>query len=150
MEVLVVAKKDKVVILSRDAILQADDLERELVPVPEWGGSIYVRALSGAERDAFETSLVKERTIRRGRRRETTREMDMKNLRARLCALTICDADGKRLFTDDDIADLGNKSAAALQRVFEVAQRLSGLTDDDVDELVGNSDETQGDDSTSD
>jgi hypothetical protein len=34
---------------------------------------------------------------------------------------------------------LGKKSAAALNRVFEVAQRLSGITDDDVEELAKNS-----------
>jgi hypothetical protein len=33
---------------------------------------------------------------------------------------------------------LGEKSAAALQRVFEVGQRLSGLSDDDVEELAKN------------
>ena len=36
-----------------------------------------------------------------------------------------------------DIAALGRKSSAALNRVFEAAQKLSGLTDEDVDELVG-------------
>ena len=36
----------------------------------------------------------------------------------------------------DLIKALSEKSAAALQRVFEVAQRLSGITDDDVEELA--------------
>jgi hypothetical protein len=36
------------------------------------------------------------------------------------------------------VALLGEKSAAALQRVFEVGQRLSGLSDGDVEELAGN------------
>lgn len=137
-------------ILSRDKILAADDLTRELVHVPEWGGSVYVRTLTGSERDAYEESLTKERITRRGRRTERHRTIDLQNARARLCALTIVDLDGKRLFSDADVRELGQKSASALTRVAEVAQRLSGLTDDDVDELTGNSDDDQNDDSISD
>ena len=40
-------------ILSKDAILAADDLPRETVHVPEWGGDVYVRTMSGTDRDAF-------------------------------------------------------------------------------------------------
>lgn len=141
--------KKNIVILSKEAILSADDLEKELVEVPEWGGAVYVRALTGAERDAFEQSMVEMRTVRQGRRQETVREMRLQNIRARLCALTICDEEGNRLFTDADVQALGRKSASALNRVFQVAQRLSGLTDEDVEELAGNSDEIHSDDSSS-
>lgn len=141
--------KNKVVILSKEAILSADDLVKELVEVPEWGGAVYVRALTGAERDAFEQSMVEMRTVRQGRKQETVREMRLQNIRARLCALTICDEEGNRLFTDADVQALGRKSASALNRVFQVAQRLSGLTDEDVEELAGNSDEIRSDDSSS-
>lgn len=141
--------KNKVVILSKEAILSADDLVKELVEVPEWGGAVYVRALTGTERDAFEQSMVEMRTVRQGRKQETVREMRLQNIRARLCALTICDEEGNRLFTDADVQALGRKSASALNRVFQVAQRLSGLTDEDVEELAGNSDEIRSDDSSS-
>lgn len=141
--------KNNIVILSKEAILSADDLEKELVEVPQWGGAVYVRALTGAERDAFEQSMVEMRTVRQGRKQETVREMRLQNIRARLCALTICDEEGNRLFTDADVQALGRKSASALNRVFQVAQRLSGLTDEDVEELAGNSDEIRSDDSSS-
>ena len=52
------ASKSKVVFLNREAILAAEDLPRELVEVPEWGGAVYVRALTGAERDQFEASKI--------------------------------------------------------------------------------------------
>lgn len=142
--------KSDVVILSKEAILAANDLEKELVEVPEWGGAVYVRALTGTERDAFEASLVNERVVRRGRKSETTRETNLRNLRARLCALTMCDEEGNRLFGDSEVHELGKKSASALNRVFEVAQRLSGLSEGDVEELAGNSGETDSDDSYSD
>lgn len=117
-------------LLTRDAILQAQDLPTEDVEVPEWGGTVRVRALTGAERDAFEQSVVEMRG-------KSTR-MNLKNIRAKLVALTVVDEDGKRVFSDEDAELLGRKSAAALNRVFEVAQRLSGLRPEDVEELAGN------------
>lgn len=116
--------------LTREAILQADDLPREMIEVPEWGGSVYVRALSGAERDAYEAACLE----KRGKSYET----NLQNLRAKLCALTVCAEDGKRLFTEADIDALGGKSAAALDRLFAAAKRLSGLGAEDVEELAKN------------
>jgi hypothetical protein len=59
--------------------------------------------------------------------------------RARLAAFCLVDQNGKRLFRSDaEVKRLGEKSAQALTRVVEVASRLSGLTDDDVEELTGN------------
>lgn len=117
--------------LTRDAILGADDLARETVPAPEWGGEVVVRALMGFERDEFEESMFT------GRGKD--RRANFANLRARLVALAVVDAAGKRLFTDADAAALGKKNAAVLDRVFSVAQRLSGLSAADVEELAGNS-----------
>lgn len=135
------ASKSKVVFLNREAILAAEDLPRELVEVPEWGGAVYVRALTGAERDQFEASIVEQR----GR----DVRMNMRNIRAKLVALTVVDEDGQRIFTDDDVAALGGKSAAALDRLFAVAQRLSGLSKEDVEELAKNSESVQSADSIS-
>ena len=101
-------------ILSKDAILAADDLPRETVIIPEWGGEVLVRTMSGTDRDAFEASLLE-------------KDGRMENVRARLVALTLCDSQGDRLFDDSEIAALGRKSARALDRVFSVAQRLNGI-----------------------
>lgn len=135
------ASKSKAVFLNREAILAAEDLPRELVEVPEWGGAVYVRALTGAERDQFEASIVEQR----GR----DVRMNMRNIRAKLVALTVVDEGGQRIFTDDDVAALGGKSAAALDRLFAVAQRLSGLSKEDVEELAKNSESVQSADSIS-
>jgi hypothetical protein len=43
--------------------------------------------------------------------------------------------DGERLFTDNEVNALGAKSAAALDRVFEVAAELSRLKPEDIEEL---------------
>ena len=44
--------------LTRDAILEAEDIETEEVAVPEWGGNVLVRGLSGTQRDIWEQGLV--------------------------------------------------------------------------------------------
>lgn len=115
-------------VLKREDILQADDIKRQLVNLPEWGGDVYVKGMTGAERDKFEGSLI----IMRGK----DKEMNMTNIRAKLASMTICDDKGKRLFNENDVQALSQKSAAALQRVFAVAQKLSGISDDDVEELA--------------
>ena len=81
-------------ILSKDAILAADDLPRETVIIPEWGGEVLVRTMSGTDRDAFEASLLE-------------KDGRMENVRARLVALTLCDPQGDRLFDDSEIAEIG-------------------------------------------
>lgn len=117
-------------LLSKDQILAAEDTSFEDVAVPEWGGTVRVKALSGAERDQFEQSVMQ----RKGKRFE----VNARNMRAKLVAVSVVDEDGNRLFADADVEALGKKSAAALDRVFTVAQRLSGLTDEDVAELEEN------------
>ena len=57
-------------------------------------------------------------------------------MRAKLVAASVRKADDSRVFTDGQVEALGKKNAAALQRVFRVSQRLSGLAEDEVDELT--------------
>ena len=116
--------------LSRDEILNIKDLPVEEVYVEEWQAWVRVRGLTGAERDAFEQSIVEQRG-------KDTR-MNLRNIRAKLVAMCVVDEEGNRVFRDEDAELLGKKSAAALNRVFEVAQRLSGLRPEDVEELAGN------------
>jgi hypothetical protein len=115
-------------ILKRDDILKAPDQVVEVVAVPEWGGEVCVRSLSAAERDRLEASMVKVRG--------KERSVNLENVRAKMLSMAVCDEDGKRLFSEADVRELGGKNAAAVQRVFVVAQRLAGLSDDDVAELV--------------
>lgn len=118
-------------LLNRDQILAAKDLSHEDVPVPEWGGTVRIRGMTGDERDAFEISLV--------HAREDGANLSEAHIRARLVAFTAVDSEGKRLFTEADVAALGAKSSAPLDRCYAVAQRLSRLTAGDLKELKGNS-----------
>lgn len=131
----------KPMLLSKESILAAQDIATKDVEVPEWGGSVRVRALTGTERDAFEQETVK----RKGKDVET----NLRNIRARLVVLAVVDDTGARMFGYKDIEALGNKSAKALDRLFSVAMELSGISDADVDELAKNSESDQSDDSIS-
>jgi hypothetical protein len=116
--------------LTRDAILKASDVKIEAVDVPEWGGTVYVRNLSGTARDKFEGSRV--RVV------DGKVEIVHENTRARLLAMSICDEQGNLLFFEEDILDLGKKSGTGLDRCYEVAARLSGLRPKDVEEKLKN------------
>ena len=72
-------------------------------------------------------------------------KVNLQNARARLVAITVVDENGNRLFTENEIVLLGTKSATALSRVYDVAASLSGISDDDIEELLGNSEATTGD-----
>lgn len=118
-------------VLTKDQILSSDDLEMELVDVPEWGGEVWVRTLRARERDQFEAESLQ----KKGENYET----NFRNLRARLVALTMVDEEGNLLFKGKDVEALGNKSARAMDRVFSVAQRLNGIGKHDIEELTKNS-----------
>jgi hypothetical protein len=129
--------------LSRAEIESANDIRTEIVSVPEWGGDVAVRQLTGAERDAFEAGLV--RTMPDGRR-----EPDLANMSAKLVAACMVDGvTGDRLFSDGDVERLATKSATALRRVFEVAQRLNGMGAGAVEAAEKNSVAAQSGSSTS-
>lgn len=130
--------KDKMNILGREDILKARDITTQRVDVPEWGGTVIVRALTGKERDQYEDSLMKLRSSGRKGRGPKVLEPDLQGARARLVSLACIDEAGERLFTDADVAALAEKSAKALNRVFDVAAVMSGLSDDDLEELLGN------------
>ena len=106
--------------LTKDQILEAQDLQNESVDVPEWSGSVLVRTMTGADRDAFEASMIT--TLADG-----TRKPNMANMRAKLVALTVVDDAGNLLFGVSDVDRLALKSASALERVFTAAQRINGL-----------------------
>ena len=126
-------------LLTRQEILSIRDIRTETVFVPEWGGAVKIRALTGKERDAWETALfqIDGKNVK----------MNKENLRAKLVALTVVDEAGQRLFTEADVEALGSKSASALDRIYQASQKLSGLTPDDIKEMEKNL-ETDHSDST--
>lgn len=115
-------------LLSRDQILKADDLKTEDVDVPEWGGTVRIKMLTGTARDKFEASTVENKG---GKQRQ-----NLANFRARLIAQCIVTEAGEVMFNSKDIDELGQKSAKALGRVFDACQKMNGFSEADVEELT--------------
>ena len=113
--------------LSRDDILSAEDGDLQPLEVPEWSGTVYVRSMTVAERDRLEASMFR-----------PNGKINMKNISARTVVLCTCDETGKRLFTEKDADALGRKSAAAVNRIFKVAQKLAGITPEAVEDAEKN------------
>lgn len=115
--------------LTKEQILAASDCKVESVEVPEWGGTVYMRSMTGNARDEIEERI------------NDAQETDgtLVGLRAAFVAASLCDQDGQSLdFDEDEVDQLGEKNAAALNRLADVAQRLSGITAADVDALEKN------------
>lgn len=113
--------------LSREDVLGADDAQVTPVDVPEWGGRIFVRAMPGNERDAFELESARLR-----KQNGDDSLAGMAGIRARLVARAACDAKGNRLFSLEDVARLGLKNGQALDRVFDAARALNGMGTEEV------------------
>jgi len=113
--------------LKRDEILAADDVARKTVKVPEWGGEVVVVTMSGEQRDEWEQAI---QDGKGGAR--------VDNVSARLLAFCLVDDNGKRLFSIDDVTALGRKSSKVLSRLTDVAMRLNGLREADVEQALKN------------
>jgi hypothetical protein len=112
--------------LTKEQIMQAQDLKTETVHIPEWGGDVQVRTITAKERDDFEKQLI------------SGDQTDLENIRAKFVAATVVDENGKLMFTKLDLVDLGKKSASAMDKLFEVGQKLAGLKKEEVEEMVKN------------
>lgn len=111
-------------------VAQAPNYEIEKVEVPEWGGFICVRGMTGKELNRFQETIIKQRGNKQ--------VLDMTSAREQVAIMCCCDEAGKSVFNDSDLAMLSEKGAGPLQRIFDVAQRLSGLTDEEVEKTSKN------------
>lgn len=117
--------------LNKEDILEADDTaDLREVKVPEWGGSVYVGEMTAAERDRLEddTYDLDERGQMSG--------LSMVGYRARVLALTLRDEDGEHVFDYEDWRKIADKAAKPVDRVFEVATEINGLSEEDIEETV--------------
>lgn len=109
--------------LTSDQIFGTDDFQKPVkLKVPEWNGEVFIKMMSGEERDVFEFSHV---------------DSDRKHFRARLAVFTCVDEQGRPIFkTDEDtIAKLSKKSASALTRIFATASKINKLSQQDIEDL---------------
>jgi len=114
-------------LLTKDQILQVKDNQTIEVEVPEWGGKVKLQSMSGFARDRFEASIVGKQG-----------GMNTTNIRAKLVAACVIDANGELMFSEKEVAALGKKSAKALDRIFSAAQKLNAMGDSEIESLAKN------------
>ena len=119
--------------LTAEAILGTQDRVIKIEDVPEWPengapGKVGIRTLSGTERGDFMESA---------NRDEKAGKTDS-GMRKRLLGLCLCDADGNRLFTDDQVGALMAKNSVVLNRLFLACVRLNALGPKDTDDAEKN------------
>ena len=114
-------------LLTRSDLLGATSPPQELVSLAALGGEILVRGMTGRERDAFEASCFEGK----GKKRD----FNLKDVRAKLVSYCCIDANGHRLFTDGDVEALSLVRADLIDKLFAVAQKLSGMREEDLEEL---------------
>ena len=104
--------------LTRLDILNANDLPREEVDCPEWGGSVLVRGLTLGELSQL-----------------TSGGGSTIDLNTTALVACVIGDDGSPVFTKDDIEALKAKNSVPLMRLVQAINRLSGLTQEASDEL---------------
>jgi hypothetical protein len=115
----------KTKLLSREDILNANDRRTDVEDVPEWGGQIKLRALSGVERDHYLATLYTMKSNGKGGMEIAS--VSAEGSQARLVAMSAIDETGERLFSEADVVALGEKDGAVLSRVATKASELSRL-----------------------
>lgn len=112
-------------------ILVIDDIETDEVWVEQWQTWVKMRGLSGLQRVKWETAIT---NMKNGK----VQDFKLEIIKPTLIALCAVDKDGKRLFTDAQVKALNDKAAAPIETLFNVAQRLNGLSEGDIEELEEN------------
>lgn len=103
----------------RDLLLNPVKMPEEVVSLPELGegASVRVRGMNTKEKGAFEMQFVK---------KGEADAVKTRQMRERTIVACCVDDSGSRLFTLDDVAQLGLQSVSILDRIFAACRRVNG------------------------
>jgi len=132
--------------LTREALLSKEKLEIVKIEFDN-GDYVFVKQMTGRERDQFERSVLKETKDKKGRK---SYETVLDDFRSKLAVLTLCNEKGETLLQPNDYATLANNmSAKTLEKIINEAQRINGISEEDKEEIIKNSVADQVGDSSS-
>lgn len=121
-------------LLDRNSLLKKEELKTEKVDLGN-SSYVYVRQMTGRERDRFEQSMMKE--VRN--KGKVNYERSLEDFRAKLAVQTLCDEKGNNLLQPNDYEALStNMSAAKLEKIVNIAQELNKISEEDKEALVKN------------
>jgi hypothetical protein len=124
-------------VLTTEQIKAAAKLIIESVDVPEWGGTLLVKMLSGKEKAAF--------YLAQSIARKANDDQPVDNYQARFCVAVLCDEQGNRLYQDDQADELGDlpSSGVIIERIYDKARKLNCMFTEAEEEQLKNSAPTQ-------
>jgi hypothetical protein len=113
----------------RDKIFAAKDIKEEKVLVPEWDTELLIKGLNGKDRSDLLAACIDMKTG----------SMDLEKLYPMLIIATAYDPEtGEKVFEATDRDQINTKSGGALEKVGQVAMKLSGLNKDDLENAKKN------------
>jgi hypothetical protein len=120
-------------VLTAEQIKAAAKLIIESVDVPEWGGTVLVKMLSGKEKTAF--------YVAQSIARKANNDEPIENYQARFCVAVLCDEEGNRLYQDDQADELGDlpSSGVIIERIYDKARKLNCMFTEAEEEQLKNS-----------
>jgi hypothetical protein len=119
-------------LLNREALLQKEELQKEKVDLGK-GDFVYVRQMTGYERDLFERSIIEVMS-------DGKVERKAEDYRAKIAVCTVCGENGQLIFKQADTKVLSRSmSAYRLEKIAEVAQKLNRINAEDQEEIIKNS-----------
>lgn len=104
--------------------------QMESILVPDWNTTVFVAVMPSDDKDSFDMSMFKDVAGKR--------VLSADNFSAKLVCKTVYTEDGKRVFSDMDVAILGRMPSKTLAPIIEVAKRLNGMTENAVEEEAKN------------
>ena len=126
-------------LLDRDALMCADRLAVVDIDLPELGGTVRLREMSGADSEAYFDWIQQHRSTVGG------------GIRAAALVFSAIDADGNRLLGVDDIDQINRTwPYRILDRLFDEHEKLNAVSKDDLESAEKNSAKTQSADSSAD
>ncbi|MCZ2155742.1 MAG: hypothetical protein LC114_17895 [Bryobacterales bacterium] len=118
--------------LTREQILNVNDIERKEIEIPEWGGTVWIRQLTRGEQDAYLKRQMGGAKVKAGKK-DIAGEFDAASIYGHdtwLCSRGICDEEGKPLFNEKDVDALAKKNGTAIGRIAQEIVQFSGMAED--------------------
>lgn len=127
-------------LLTKEDYFAAEDLPLVPFPMPEYGldpetleeRGFWIRTMSADERISLEIAFTDQDPSTEPRKFRTT-----------VVVLCTVDADGEKIFSVDDAAEMLARAAGPFERLCTAICKLNGFTQKDVEDLEGNSDANQ-------
>jgi len=110
--------------LSKSDFLNSNSrLKKELIELPEMGGSVYVREMNGLQLLSYNQRVMELQKTNK----EITPTLSVA-LMALMVSMTVCDETGELLFTESDAKQLAQNSISVLMKLSTKALEISGLS----------------------